>query len=465
MELPPDISTLHSLIRELIATNQALRSRVESLELELKELRAQLSSDSKNSHRPPSSDGYRKRAALPKKKKKRGGQSGHRGSTLKMVAEPDQQLELRPRQCRCGTSLNPDDSLLVERRQVFDLPDPKLEVIEYQQYAISCPCCGELCKADFPLEVRGPVQYGSRVKAFAVLLSNSFSLSYSKISQLFDDLYGYPINGNTLFRANKDAYEALAASEQAIKDQLCQAEVAHGDESGLRIEGKLQWVHSLSSEKLTYLFIHPKRGRRALESEHSLLPKLSNWLVHDCWASYFPFEGVKHALCGAHILRELQALTERKSHWAEQMQKLLIDLYIQSHRGTDAIKATRQIQKRFERICYGADLEEPEPIPRARGRPKTSKGRNLLNRLIKYQDALLAFAFHNEVPFTNNLAERDIRTVKLKQKVAGCFRTTQGAKYYARIQGFISTARKNQQNTFKQLKGAFAGNTFLTQST
>ena len=428
-------------------------------------MRAQLSSDSKNSHRPPSSDGYRKRAALPKKKKKRGGQRGHKGSTLKMVAEPDQRVELRPRQCRCGASLIPQDSVLVERRQVFDLPEPKLEVIEYQQYAIACPCCSALCKADFPAEVRAPVQYGSGVKAFAVLLSNSFSLSYSKISQLFKDLYGYPINGNTLFRANIDAYEALAASEELIKAQLCQAAVAHADESGLRVEGKLQWVHSLSSERLTYLFVHPKRGRKALESEHSLLPKLKGWLVHDCWASYFPFEGVKHALCGAHIVRELQALIDRKSHWAEQMQKFLIDLYKKSHGGTDAIKATRQIQKRFDRICDGADLEEPEPIPRARGKPKNSKGRNLLNRLMRYQDPLLAFAFHQQVPFTNNLAERDIRPVKLKQKVAGCFRTTQGANYYARIQGFISTARKNQQNTFKELKRAFSGNTFLTQST
>lgn len=443
----------------------AQKKQIEFLEQEVKELRAQLSSDSKNSHRPPSSDGYRKRAVLPKKKKKRGGQTGHKGSTLKMVSIPDQAIELRPSRCSCGATLDSMDSVLLERRQVFDLPDPKLEVIEYQQYANTCPCCGAYCRVDFPSEVRAPVQYGSGVKALSVLLSNSFCLSYSKISQLFEDLYGYRINGHTLFQANIDAYEALEASEKAIQDQLCQQEVAHADESGLRVGGKLHWVHSLSSEKLTYLFVHPKRGKKALESEASLLPKLTNWLVHDCWASYFPFEGVKHALCGAHILRELQALIDRKSHWAEQMHKFLIDLYKKSQSGTEAIKATRQIQKRFDRICYAADLEEPEPIPRARGKPKTSKGRNLLNRLIKHQQALMAFAFHQQVPFTNNLAERDIRPVKLKQKVAGCFRTTQGANYYARIQGFVSTTRKNQRNTFKELKRAFQGYTFLTTGT
>ena len=472
MNLPEDISTLHALIRELITTNELLQAEVlaqkkqiASLQAEVKELRAQLSSNSKNSHKPPSSDGYRKRAVIPKRKKKRGGQSGHKGSTLQMVSLPDREIVLRAETCACGADLRTVPGVLSERRQVFDLPEPKLEVIEYQRYRTQCPCCGMESQADFPEGVDGPVQYGSGVKAFSVLLSNSFCLSYNKISQLFTDLYGYSINVATLFQANIDAYEALEASEEVIQTQLCQAEVAHADESGLRVAGKLQWVHSLSSEQYTYLFVHPKRGKKALESEVSLLPRLNNWLVHDCWASYFAFSDVKHALCGAHILRELQALIDRKSRWAGRMHKYLIDLYEKSQKGTDSIKFSKPWQKRFDRICYGADLEEPDPIPSPRGKPKTSKGRNLLNRLIKYQDALLAFAIHQTVPFTNNQAERDIRPVKLKQKVAGCFRTPQGANYYARIHGFVSTTRKNQRNTFKELRNAFEGKTFLTEMT
>lgn len=464
LELPTDISALHDLIRELLSVNAAQQSRIEVLEEEVKELRAQLGSNSSNSHRPPSSDGYGKKPALPRGKKyKRGGRQGHKGATLEMVSEPDHEIDLRPSVCSCGQDLSELPHEALYARQVFDLPEPKLEVSQYQLYGCQCPSCGAKCAGKFPSGVSAPVQYGSGVKALSVLLNNSFNLPYGKIEQLFADLYGYSINASTLCQANAIAYEALAESEAIIQDRLCQEQVVHVDESGLRIGGKLQWLHSLSSQKLTHLFVHPNRGKEALESEYSLLPRLTNWLVHDCWASYFPFTNVRHALCGAHILRELQALIDRGSHWASQMHKLLIDLYHKTQKGTKALARIRPFQQRFDRICYQADLEEPPPIKGKRGKPKKSKGRNLLERLIKYQQAVFAFAIHPEVPFTNNLAERDIRPIKVKLKVAGCFRTNKGAQQYARIQAFISTARKNQRNSFKELKNALSGNTFLTQ--
>lgn len=466
-----DISRLHAIIRENIEDITKLHAQVDTLQSENKELRAlveelkaQQKSTSRNSNKPPSSDGYRKKAKLPKRKgkKPRGGQKGHKGGTLEKSTEVDHHIDLRPEQCSCGHNLSQLEHEVLHSRQVFDLPEPKLEVTQYQLYGCQCPGCGQVCTGEFPEGVSAPVQYGNGVKAMAALLSNGYNLSYEKIGQLFEDLYGYCPNGNTLFQANQATYHALEQSEEVIRERLIRAMVAHADETGLRIAGKLQWLHSVCTDKLTYLFVHPKRGKEALNSQQSLLPKLNGWLVHDCWASYFTFTQPNHALCGAHILRELQALIDRGSNWAIQMQKLFWDLYKRTDQGSQKIPQTRTFEKRLERILYQAELEEPAPIPKKRGRPKRTKGRNLFERLKKYKDAAFAFAFHQEVPFTNNQAERDIRPVKLKQKMAGSFRTFQGATNYARIQGFISTARKNQRNTFKELKNALEGYTFLT---
>ena len=463
LDLPTDISELHALILELRTLVLAQQEQIVSLQSEVKDLKAQLASTSENSHRPPSSDGYRKKARLPKSKKVRGGQKGHKGSTLKMVSEADHYVDLYAKRCCCGQDLSKVQHQALHYRQVFDLPTPKLEVTQYQLYSCQCPRCGTGCRGEFPEDVSAPVQYGTGVKSLAVLLSNGYNLSYEKIGQLFEDLYGYRPNANTLCQATQKAYRALSQSEAVIQQSLCDQELVHADESGLRIGGKLQWVHGLCTDQLTYLFVHPKRGKGALQSEQSLLPKLTGWLVHDCWASYFAFTQLKHALCGAHILRELQALIDKDSNWAQQMHKFLLDLYKKTAQGTQHIAQTKAIEKRLQRILYQANLEEPPPIPRKRGRPKKTKGRNLFERIAKYKEAALAFAFHQEVPFTNNQAERDIRPIKLKQKMAGSFRTFQGAEQYARIQGFIATARKNQKNTFKELKNAFNGYTFLTQ--
>ena len=450
-------------ITALEQENALLKAENASLKAEVASLKAQLNQHSGNSHRPPSSDGYRKSSRLPKTKKKRGGQRGHKGSTLQMVSVADHVEKLLPCHCSCGADLQGVASELVERRQVFDLPDPKLEVTEYQRYRCQCPSCGMSCQEDFPSSVVAPVQYGPGVQALVVLLNNSFNLPFGKIQQLFVDLFGYKINENTLCQANARAYESLASSESLIREHLSQQGVVHADETGLRVEGKLQWLHTVCAERFTYLFVHPKRGKKALESEASLLPRLSNWVIHDCWASYFKFDQARHALCGAHLLRELYAQIEQKRQWAQQMFDFLIELYRKTDSGTKALTHQQTIRKRFQRICYHADLEEPPPQPRKRGRPKKSKGRNLLERLQKHQEAVLAFAFHPEVPFTNNLAERDIRPIKVKQKVSGTFRSSKGAKYYARIQAFVSTARKQQRNTFKELKYACNGNTFLTR--
>lgn len=270
-----------------------------------------------------------------------------------------------------------------------------------------------------------------------------------------------------MLQANARAYQALEASEQAAKAALLASPVAHFDESGIRCNGSTQWLHVVSTALFTYLFTCAHRGLKALESEISLLKDFANMAVHDCWPSYFTFTGPTHALCNAHLLRELQALIEQGALWAAEMKALLLELYHATDKGSGCLSQQQLAPYlvRYEAICRQAQEQEPPEIKRPRGRSKKSKGRNLCERLIKHRQAVLAFAYHQQVPFTNNQAERDIRPVKGKVKTAGCFRTQLGASHYARIQGFVSTTRKQGKQVFQELKNAFDGNTFLSPLT
>ena len=218
----------------------------------------------------------------------------------------------------------------------------------------------------------------------------------------------------------------------------------------------------------TYLFIHSQRGKKALWDIDSILPNFKNWAVHDCWSSYFKFTDCTHAICGAHLLRELTALIEKDIKWAALFKTYLLALYHLSDKGTTQLSPQEQQRALllFDEIWKVGDAEEPPAQKSAsgRGKPKGTKGRNLLTRLKKHQTAVLAFAFNEAVPFTNNQAERDLRPAKTKQKIAGSFRTLEGAKIYARVFGFISTARKHQLSVFKELKLAFSGKTFLIEA-
>lgn len=472
MNLPNDIPSCHELILLLQGQVEKLEKQNALLSSRISELEDRLNKNSRNSNKPPSSDGLEKkpkqRPAFDRKKgKKTGGQTGHIGKTLDFCASPDFIERHLPEKCVCGSLLNKSGADVVEKRQVFDLPAPKLEITEHQKLACSCSKCGELNEGIFPQEVKASVQYGVGVRSFIVLLNVAFKLPLKKISTLFADLYGYAVNDSTIIKAVEKSYHSLASSEAIIKKNILQSIVAHFDETGLRVESKLHWFHTCSTKLYTYFFIHGNRGKKALEDTVSLLPKFKNWAVHDCWRSYFKFDQCLHALCGAHILRELYALTEKEVKWACWFTRYLLCLYHLSEKGTKAIDASQKKKALllFDKTWANADKIEPPPIKSksGRGKPKGTKGRNLLIRLKNNQAALLAFAFQQDVPFTNNQAERDLRAVKTKQKIAGSFRTFQGAQFYARIFGFISTARKNQFSVFKELKLAFKGNTFLTE--
>ncbi len=461
------------LIIELIKKVENLTNRLTLAEKEItllkaenKELRSRLNSDSSNSNKSPSSDGYKKKPAFPKKSTGlKGGQQGHKGSNLKQTPNPDKIIKCHPGSCSCGHEFTEHELTLAEKRQVFNLPRPKLEVTEYQLHKAKCPVCGKSSKGIAPEGINAPAQYGNGVKSYVVMLNVHYKMPYKKIQLLFEDLFSCPINESTIYSAAKKCYISLEDSEQIIKSKISTSPVAHADETGIRIEGKLQWLHTASSSNYTYLFMHGKRGKLAMESDKSIIGKIKGWLVHDCWSSYFNFTGHQHAICGAHILRELQGLIDtEQSKWAKIFKTFLMGIFEMPF--AQRLERKQQIESRFRRICYLANAIEPPPIktPGKRGRYKRTKGRNLAERLIRRQDAVLAFAFNEQVPFTNNLAERDIRPVKIKQKISNSFRSFEGAEIYARIEGFISTTRKNKINIFNQLCTTFEGRNFITEN-
>lgn len=444
--------------------NKKLRIENQYLRAENAELKERLNRNSGNSNKPPSSDGYGKKPAFPKKSKGRqGGQAGHKGNTLHQIDSPDEVVQCKPVICKCGHVFTEKDMAYTEKRQVFELPPPRLEVTEYQMHKANCPVCGVTSHAQAPDGINAPAQYGTRVKAQAVLMNVYFKLPFKKIQLLFNDLFGYPINESTIYSAGRDCYEKLQQAEDVIKSKVAASNVVHADETGIRVKGKLHWLHTATSSLYTYLFVHENRGKKALTSEKSVLANINTWLVHDCWSSYFGFETMKHAICCAHILRELEGLVETgKSPWAKEFKTFLLKLYETPLE--ERVRQRPEIEAKYDRICQDGEKMEPPPIktPGKRGRYKRSKGRNLLKRLISEKESVLAFAFNKDVPFTNNLAERDIRPTKLKQKISNCFRTVTGADIYARIQGFISTSRKQNKNVLSELFNTFEGHNFIT---
>lgn len=464
MELPKDIASCHALILQQAEQIRGLMAQVSELSKRLESLEGRLNQNSRNSHRPPSSDGLTKQPALPRKPKgKKGGQQGHKGRTLKMVETPDVVINVYPSVCSCGADLSGTEHIVLEKRQVFDLPPKRLLVTEYRQYGGYCPCCEAYQSIPFPEGVGAPVQYGAQVKALCVLLATEYRTPFRKIEQWFKDVYGQAVNAGSVSSFMADCHQRLAPVETKIRTKLRQEAVAHFDETGIRCSGKLYWLHTASSSMYTLLFVHAKRGLEALKSSCSVLAGFSGWAVHDCWGSYFNLGLKKQALCMAHIVRELVGLSERGSRWAPHMRRLLLLLYQMTDNGHSCLDATQlsKAQKVYGRILAYADSEEPLPIKNKRGRFKATKGRNLLRRLTALEPAVLAFAKYPEVPFTNNQAERDLRPAKVKLKVAGTFRDESGANEYARIQSFISTTKKHQFDVFSQLTAVFQNQNIL----
>lgn len=453
VELPETIEECHSLIRQLLSV-------IEKMQTQIDELEARLNQNSQNSNRPPSGDGFNQpKPAFSKKKRKKGGQFGHPGKTLKRVETPDKVIDCEPLRCGCGASEWTSEVEIVDSRQVFELPAPSLEVIEYRRLKRICKCGESIC-GKFPDDVTAPVQYGMRVQAMVTLLSVHGCLSFGKIGRLFADLYSYQLNTATTQIMVQRSAQRMPM--EVIKAGITGAKVAHFDETGIKENGKLKWLHTASTDSLTYQFVHQKRGKAAMTDMQSVLPSFTGIAVHDCWASYFGFSEMKHAICNAHILRELTGIIENsESKWGLRMKQLLLEMYRKSDYGKGIIKRMSGFEKKYDRILNAAQKEEPPPEKTTgRGKLKRTKGRNLLERLKKYKESVLLFATRREVPFTNNQAERDIRPSKVKQKTSGGFRAPGGSESYSRIQSFISTLRKQNRQVFQELLSVITGNPF-----
>jgi transposase len=449
--------------------NAELKVENAELKIENAELKVRLNQNSQNSSRPPSSDGYGKIVKNAKKEatKLRGGQLGHKGNTQHQIDNPDQIVPCCPSRCSCGHEfIGQEELVLHSKRQVFEIPPPRLFVTEYQILGCKCPECGKINQGKTPSYVNSAVQYGNMVKALVVLLNNEYKMPIQKIGEFFKILYGYNINESTIVTMLGSCYDKLLETETIIKEKIKHSEIGHVDETGIRIEKKLNWLHVFSTQWFTYLFAHPKRGKEAIEGEQSIIPEFKNWLVHDCWNSYFNFNQAKHAICNAHIIRELQSAIENDKNetdcWAKEMQDFLIKLHNMDF--SQRIQNQAELNNQYLEICEQGLAAQPPPIKQKhkRGKIKNSKARNLLLRLIKHKNSVLAFAFNQNVPFTNNLAERDLRPAKIKLKISNVFRSNNGANYYARIQGFISTTRKNSENILEQLYNTFNRYNFIT---
>lgn len=476
MTLPTDFDAqqLEQLEKEtLIAIILELERQLREQAALIQELRDQLAKNSQNSGKPPSSDGLKKprtRSLRKKSGRRSGGQKGHQGHTLKMVEQPDQIQVYEASTCsHCATDLQSVEPCGYEKRQVFDVPPVRIEVTEHQAEVKTCPGCGQQVKGDFPSDVTQPVQYGPRLKAQASYLNNYQFIPLARTCELLGDFYGHTPSEAFVLDANATLVDQAEPSLATIKQQLIAADVAHFDESGLRVEDRLNWLHVASTNQLTYYAVHPKRGQVGMKAL-GILPEFKGRAVHDHWKSYFTFDNCQHALCNAHHLRELQfVLDQYEQNWAREMAQLLLDIKDEVREAPlDQTTLSPELLAHFEQrynelIAQGLEANPPpaDPPPRKRGRKKQSPPKNLLDRLQQFKPQVLAFMYDFRVPFDNNSAERDVRMVKVKQKVSGTFRTRTGAETFCAIRSYISTVRKHGRNVLDAIHDALTGNPFV----
>ncbi len=465
----------NSLLEEQVKQIPALQESIKQLREQVNKLQAQLAKNSQNSSLPPSSDRFsrqkKSQSLRTKSGKKPGGQTGHPGHTLQMSTQPTEVIELaKVTRCEhCQADLSETIAQTIERRQVIDVaPPPPLQVTQYEGEWKQCPSCQGYSSATFPTGVSAPVQYGPRIAALAVYLTTQQLLPRRRTKEVLADLLGVSLSEGTLTTVIKRAARLLLPIEEQIKKALSQARVIHQDETGLYVKGLRFWMHVTCTRTLTHYQVHRSRGHQALD-EIGILTNFHGTSVHDAWAAYFRY-ACQQSLCCVHILRELTFFSQDLGlWWSAKMKRLLL----QMKRATDTARAQGRTslsitdEQQF-RAAYLRLLDEGDHVhPRApnpvgkRGRPKQHPARNLLDRLRKHQDAVLAFLSDLDVPFDNNLAEQDVRMVKVQQKVSGTFRSDDGAIAFARIRGYVSTLRKQGLHIFSALEATLRGHPLL----
>ena len=455
----------------VIGLIELLYSELSKQQDRIKALEDQLSKDSHNSHKPPSSDLpkklHRTKSLRKSTGKKRGGQVGHKGVTLKMVPQADHIILHQVTCCKsCKRSLKKAKVLEYEKRQVFDLPKLEFEVTEHQAEVKECPGCEKLNCATFPDHVSNVVQYGQRIKTLAVYLKNYQLLPYARTSEFFKDLFSQPVSVGTLVNFNQECFDALADYNQAVKEKLTASKVACFDETSLKVNGQRNWLHSTSTADLTFYQRHQKRGQEAMNAI-GILPNFNGRAVHDFLGAYLKYDCM-HGLCNVHHLRDLTFIYEQHDQkWAQKMIDLLIETKnkVEQNKKWLNQKTLAACRRRYRNILKKGLLENPAPEtslqPKKRGRKKKTKSLNLLERFAQYSEEILAFAFDFNVPFDNNLAERDLRMMKVQQKISGAFRSNDGADSFCRIRGYISTNRKQGINVLQAIHNDFEHNAII----
>jgi transposase len=437
----------------------ALLNRVEVLVKRVEELEARLNQNSNNSSKPPSSDGFKKAVKNNREKSKRypGAQPGHEGSGLAPFTEVDKVIKSKVEgKCGCGADLTKQPTVREEKRQVIDLLEKLFEVVEYVVEVKKC-ACGQIHKA--PVGYHQRVQYGERLKALLVYLNVHQQIPFERLQEFTKDIIGLSVSDGLIQSSAQLCSENLDKPMEQIKQALLESEVAHADETGVRCEGKTSWLHSLSSGLFTFYFFHLRRGNEAM-NEMGLLPSYKGTLVHDRWASYDKYD-CSHALCNAHLLRELKFMHEEMNRkWAEKLKRILQRANERKIAGNITRHYQTRIRNQIEDIVSKALRKEPKGlhINGRRGRRPLGKAIRLLEVFRNRLDDVLRFIYVEYVPFDNNQAERDIRMMKLKQKISGCFRSRKGIETFCKIRSYISTVKKQNKNVWRAITEAMQGN-------
>jgi transposase len=459
-----DISGAIKRAKEITASDKKLSSSVRAviellvLIVELLVLRRNV--NSRNSSTPPSQDPHRERGRKVRgeRKRKPGGQPGHKGGTISRIENPDK-VELLSVDRRKLPRGHEYKRVQDDVRQVIDI-EIKRKVTEYRAEVLEDER-GRQYRAEFPQGVTRPVQYGASVKAEAVYLSVYQLLPNHRVQDFFRDQAGIELSVGTLQNFRREAYERLEQFEKVARNNLREATIAHFDETGININGKLAWLHSASNDEWTLYGAHEQRGREGIDAL-GVLPYFSGIACHDHWKAYFNYTECLHVLCNSHHTRELTGIIENEGHrWAQEMRDLLQRIYaaVEKANGRLSSRSQAAFRKQYRQIIARGKRECPAApkISGKRGRTKQSKPRNLLDRLEEFEDETLRFITNPIIPFTNNLAERDIRMTKLQQKISGCFKSLQTAQVFFRARSFLSTSVKRGLSATEALTGLFNG--------
>ena len=472
-----DLIKARELIVGLQEQNAMLQEQNATLQEQIKELLARLNMNSTNSSKPPSSDGYKKktktRSLREKTGRKPGAQPGHKGAGFSLPPEADEIIECLPIACHdCPQAdvCRMQASKVVEKRSVVDVKVLTIRT-DYHQIERDCPLTHRTLRGTFPAPITSSKQYGPSVVGFAIALITDGAVSIDRTQKLMHSMTGLSISTGTIagmldrFAARLEDYGIV----EDICDALMQQPVTNLDETSVRSGKKLYWMHNASTSDLTYQVVDESRGEEGMRRA-GFLPFYPGTKIHDCWKPYWRFPG-KRGLCNAHILREIKGIVDNDSsqEWAAKIASLLIRGKEEKERAIEAGKEALDDSvyegylAEFRQLAEEGIAQNPLEERKAgqRGRVRRSTPRRLAERLLAHAEEFCLFLKDFLVPFDNNQAERDIRHMKTKIKVSGCFRTPCGAKAFAKINSFLSTAKKQGVNVLKAIRFVLEGTPHL----